>query len=85
MKTYFIFSVLPKHVEYFAGTDYPLMQVGSIVNFDLELKDPRLVHKSKRVLGDFYAARCSLRYSNQVGNKAGLRQYIEWVPVKSDS
>ncbi len=81
MKTYFIFSTLPKYTEYLVD-DFPILPIGTVVSFDLKIRDPKMIFKSKDVKGDFYLVKTKYIFSNS--KRSGLCQYLEWSPVTAE-
>lgn len=78
VQTYFVFVDLPRHVE-FRSPDLPLLDEGTVVDFDLtirSLKDPR---KTLPVRGRHVVQRSLLKFG---GKRAGLVQYLEWRLIK---
>jgi|688.fasta_scaffold1927774_1 hypothetical protein len=72
--TYFIFTDLPKHIE-FRTENLPILREGMEVDFDLNIKNPRDPKKTKRIEGTHRASRIVLKYG---GKRSGFTQYVEW-------
>jgi hypothetical protein len=74
IKTYFIFTDLPVHLEYRVH-DLPLMQEKTIINFNISLKHPKDPTRIRAVNGEYTVSRNKLMYSSD-----GLVQYLELSP-----
>lgn len=77
VRTVLVFTDLPVHIE-FAAQPMPLLEKGTVLDFDLVLSDPRDTRKRRHVSGDYEVAARKLRYSS----KSALSQYLELTPVK---
>lgn len=77
--TYFVFIDLPKHIE-FRFQDLPILQEGLVMEFDLNIKNPKDPSRSRKIQGSHILNRCILKCG---GKRAGITQYIEWKAVKS--
>ncbi len=82
VRTVFIFTDLPRHIEFRAG-DFPLLAPETIVMFNAVLKSPRDPTKSRHIEGPYKVQRAVLKYETGRASMAGLTQYIEWKPVDS--
>lgn len=82
IRTYLVFLDLPVHIEYKVG-NFPLLNVGRIIEFDLSLrhlKDPKRI---KRVQGPYIIECQRLKYvSDGKPSARGLSQYLEIKPFK---
>ena len=82
VRTVFVFTDLPRHIEFRAG-ELPLLAEGTIVEFNIELKNPRDPKKVRRVEGRHKIVRAVLKYETERASASGLTQYLEWKPVDS--
>jgi hypothetical protein len=85
MKTYFIFLDLPVHMEY-SVIPMPHLAVGTIIEFDLVLRNPKDPRKIREIKGKYYLKNCKLTYiSNEklTSKRSGLVQYMEWEPCSN--
>lgn len=76
--TYFVFLDFPKHIE-FRFQDLPLLQEGTKVDFDLTIKNPLDLKKSRKINGTYVINRSILKIG---GKRSGLTQYLEWKLIK---
>jgi hypothetical protein len=76
--TYFIFLDLPKHIE-FRSQNLPILSEGLEMDFDLTIRNPRDVRKSKRISGIHVISRCLLKFG---GKHSGIAQYLEWKSIR---
>ena len=81
VRTVFIFTELPIHIEFRAG-NFPLLGKGTVVEFDIVLKNPRDSTKSRHIEGSYKVQRSVLKYVTGRAGLSGLTQYIEWIPVQ---
>lgn len=82
VRTVFVFTDLPVHIEFRAG-ELPLLVQGTVVEFNVVLKNPRDSTKSRRIEGPYKVHRSVLKYETGRVGMAGLTQYLEWKPVPS--
>ncbi len=76
LRTFFIFSDLPQHIEYRAS-DMPLMPEFLTIALDLSLRNPRNPKKSRRILGDYQITKNTVKYSSCDPSRMGMTQYLE--------
>lgn len=76
--TYFVFTDLPKHIE-FRTEDLPILKEGMEVDFELNIRNPRDPKKTKRIEGLHVITRIILKYG---GKRSGFTQYVEWAVMK---
>ena len=76
--TFFVFLDLPKHIE-FRSQNLPLLKEGTIVEFNITLKNFKDPTRNKKILGPHMINRSILKYG---GKRPGLTQYIEWKSMK---
>ena len=81
VRTYIIFLDLPKHLE-LRINDIPLLQTNDVMEFDLNLKDPRNMNKTWKVTGSYFVSKRILKYCSDSSKKSGLTQYLEFKPVE---
>lgn len=81
-RTVFVFLDLPIHLEHRAG-ELPLLAEGTIVEFDLEIKNPRDPAKKRHIQGPHEVVRSILKYATGRPGLPGLTQYVEWKAVES--
>ena len=79
VRTFLVFLDLPIHYE-FRVSDMPVLLEGTIIEFDLSLKDPKS-RKSRRVEGPYIVLRRKLVYSTSKPSTSGLTQYLEFSKV----
>jgi hypothetical protein len=77
-----VFLELPRHVEYRVD-NMPLLPEGTVVEFSLNVKNPRDPTKSRDINGPYKVIRRKLKYLSDSSSKRGLSQYLEWEPVNS--
>ncbi len=80
-----MFLDLPKHLEVLAGP-LPLLTVGLIIGFDMEVLDPSRVGKGWKgwkVMGEYRVQRTLVKYSSAHGSRMGMSQYLELSPVEA--
>jgi hypothetical protein len=82
VRTIFVFTDLPVHLEFRAG-ELPLLGQGTVVEFSVVLKNPRDSRKSRHIEGPYKVHRAVLKYETGRPGLAGLTQYLEWKPVDS--
>lgn len=82
VRTIFIFTDLPSHIEFRAG-DFPLLASETVVMFNAVLKNPRDPKKSRHIEGPYKVQRAILKYETGRPGMTGLTQYIEWEPAES--
>lgn len=82
VRTIFVFTNLPVHLEFRAG-ELPLLGQGTVVEFNVVLKNPRDSTKSRHVEGPYRVVRSVLKYETGRVGMAGLSQFLEWQPVDS--
>lgn len=70
VQTFLVFRDLPFHTE-LRMEGFPLLEVGTIVDFDLRVPDPSDRTKTMVVFGDYVVASRKLQYRDR------LRQYLE--------
>lgn len=80
VRTVFVFTDVPWHGELRAG-DLPLLEEGTIMEFDLKVSNSADRTKRKHVLGSYVVSRRSLKFSGSRIGKQGMTQYLEWTPV----
>ena len=80
VRSYFIFTDLPIHVEYAAGL-LPLLNEGRVINFELSLKNPKNPKKVREVNGAYLVSKIKLTFATR-DQKLGLTQYIELTPER---
>lgn len=78
VRTYVIFTDLPKHIE-FRVENLPTLTVGNLIEFNLLVRDSKFLNKSRKVFGVYEVTSQTLKYG---GKLPGLAQYLELVPVK---
>ena len=83
IRTFFIFLDLPVHYE-FRVDDLPIFPEGTIVDMDLDLKDPRS-ERSRSIRGRHVVLQRKLMYTTKRCSKMGLTQYLEWKSVGSST
>lgn len=77
MRTSFVFTDLPKHVEYKVHP-MPLLQEGTVIRVDrISLRDPADRRRVRIVEGEYRIMNRRLVYSTS----SGLLQYLELAPV----
>ncbi len=81
VRSVFIFTDLPRHIEFRAG-NLPRLERGLEIEFDLTLKNPHDSQKSRHIEGFYRAKRVVMKYSTGKPSISGLTQYIEWEPVQ---
>ena len=77
IRTVFIFMDLPIHIEFRVG-DCPILEKGTVVEFNAILKNPRDSSKSRHIEGPYEVNRSVLKYETGRAGFLGLTQYIEW-------
>jgi hypothetical protein len=82
VRTVFIFTDLPRHIEFRAG-DLPLLAEGTVVEFNVVLKNPRDRTKSRHVEGPHKVQRMVLKFETGRTGLMGLTQYVEWKSAGS--
>jgi hypothetical protein len=80
VRTYFLFLDLSKHVEY-RVSDMPLLEEGTVIEFDTPIKDLYDPKRSVRIQGPHRLKRRVLKYSTSK-TREGLTQYLEWEAVQ---
>jgi hypothetical protein len=75
VRTKLVFVDLPVHYE-FQISDLPLLEEGLIIEFVLNLQDPRS-KRSRRIEGPHKIIRRKLVYTTEKPSNAGLTQYLE--------
>lgn len=80
VRTFFVFLDVPRHVEYRVD-DMPLLPEGTIVEFSLNVKNPRDPTKSRDINGPYKVIRRKLKYLSDSPGRRGLSQYLEWEPL----
>jgi len=76
VRTFLVFTDLPKHIEY-AARPMPVLQDGTVIRFNrMSLRDPSDRRRVRVVEGD-YAASVRLVYEPSFG----LLQYLELSPL----
>ena len=76
VKTFFVFTDLPKHIEYRA-LPMPLMPEGVAIRFDtMRLMDPTDQRRVRKVEGGYRILNSRLVYNTSLG----LLQYLELAP-----
>lgn len=80
IRTIFVFTDVPKHLELRVG-NFPLLAEGTLVEFDLSLRNPRNINKTRRISGTYKLTKKILKFSSNTPGKSGLTQYIEWSPT----
>ena len=83
VRTFFIFTDLPQHLEYRAG-EMPLIPEWQTITLDLSLRNPRNPTKVRRVQGDYQVSKQILKYSSSDRKRMGLTQYLE-LSIKDSS
>jgi hypothetical protein len=79
LRTFLVFLDLPKHVE-FRVEGWPLLEEGTVVNFDLQVKERPDSRKPRDVVGPYRVKRRVLRFSTGRPSRSGLSQYLEMEP-----
>lgn len=79
LRTFLVFLNLPKHVE-FRVEGWPLLTEGTVVDFDLQVKESPSVRKPYDVVGPYRVKRRVLRFSTGRPSRAGFVQYLEMEP-----
>ncbi len=78
VRTFFVFTDLPKHVEYRVHP-MPLLPEGTILRIDrIPLKDPKDPRRIRVVEGEYCVMNRRLVYSSVM---SGLLQYLELAPL----
>jgi hypothetical protein len=80
VRTFLVFLDLPKHVE-FRTDGFPLLEEGTVVDFDLTVKDPQSTRKPRELKGPYRVKRRVLKFSSGRASKSGFSQYLEFDPV----
>jgi hypothetical protein len=80
IRTFLIFKDLPVHFEFRVG-DFPNFPNGTIIHFELSLRNPRKPKQVRKVNGPYTIVSSKLIYSNKQASRDGLSQYIELSPV----
>jgi len=80
VRTYLVFLDLPFHYE-FRVSDMPILSEGMIIEFGLDLKDPKS-KKSRRIEGPHVLVRRKLVYSTLRSSNIGLSQYLEFSKLE---
>ena len=70
-----VFLDLPIHYE-FRVSDIPLLPEGTVIEFNLTLKDPRS-RRQREVMGPYKVVRQKLVYNTARASSSGLSQYLE--------
>jgi hypothetical protein len=79
IRTYLVFLDLPIHYE-FRVSDMPILPEGMIIEFELDLMDPKS-RRSRRVEGPHVITRRKLVYSTSRPLSTGLTQYLEFSRI----
>lgn len=79
VRTVFIFRDLPVHMEFRAG-QLPILPLGTVLEFDLVLKDPKDKRRSRHITGPYGVASRKLAYSATRPEVSGITQYLEFEP-----
>jgi hypothetical protein len=79
VRTFFVFTDFPMHYE-FRVSGIPLLEEGTVVEFFLELKDPKSKN-IKMMEGPYRVSRRKLIYRTDKQSLIGLTQYLEWSQV----
>jgi hypothetical protein len=79
LRTFLVFLDLPKHVE-FRMEGWPLLEEGTVVDFDVHVKDPSGGRKPREVVGPYRVKRRVLRFETERPSRRGLSQYLEMEP-----
>lgn len=79
LRTFLVFLDLPKHVE-FRVEGWPLLDEGTVVDFDLQVKDSPSARKPRDVIGPYRVKRRVLRFVTGRPSRQGLSQYLEMEP-----
>ena len=83
VRTFLVFLDVPKHVE-FRADGFPVLEEGSVVDFDVKVGDPLNTRKPRELKGPYRLRRRVLKFSQDRPSKAGFSQYLEFEPVKED-
>lgn len=75
IRTFLVFLDLPIHYE-FRVADIPILSEGMVIEFELDLVDPKS-RKKRRVEGPHVILRRKLVYSTSRSSSTGLTQYLE--------
>lgn len=81
LRTFLVFLDLPKHVE-FRVEGWPLLDEGTVVDFDLRVKDSPSARKLRDVIGPYRVKRRILRFVTGRPSRQGLSQYLEMEPLE---
>jgi len=84
VRTFLVFLDLPKHIEFRTG-GFPLLETGTVVDFDLTVKDPQSTRKPRELKGPYRVKRRVLKFSTGRASKSGFSQFLEMEPVKEGS
>jgi hypothetical protein len=79
VKTFLIFTDLPKHIEW-RVSDFPILQEGESIDFDMNLINPRDTKRTRKISGSYIISRRVLKYSTT--KPSGFSQYLELIPKK---
>jgi hypothetical protein len=79
VRTFFVFTDLPRLIEYRAG-EMPLIPSGNI-ELDIALKNPKFPNRTVRIKGMYKIVHQKLMYSTVRAGKMGLSQYLELAPL----
>jgi len=77
VRTIFIFTDLPIHIEFRAG-DFPILDIGVIVEFNATVIDHKDHTKKRRIEGPHRVIRSVLKYETDRPGLSGITQYVEW-------
>jgi hypothetical protein len=79
--TFLIFLDLPSHFE-FRVSKMPVVPLGTIIHFKLRLRNPKDPKRLRKIDGPYSLVRKKLVYSNEISNRTGLSQYLEFSPAQ---
>lgn len=81
VRSFLVFLDYPKHVE-FRVDGFPVLEEGTVVDFDLLIKDPQGGRKPWECKGPYRLKRRVLKFSMGRPSKSGFTQYLEFEPSK---
>lgn len=72
-----VFTDLPFHREHNMGSQ-PILNLGIVIEFDLEFVDPKNPDRKRKVSGPYFASSHKLKFNSE----KGLVQYLEMDPLR---
>lgn len=79
VRTFLVFLDLPVHYE-FRASEMPLLEEGTKIEFDLELRNPKDPKRVRKVQGEYRVQRRKLVFGTSKPSVMGLSQYLELSP-----